>query len=100
MPDWQIVSDELWTAVVARCKEAEGRAVRLSDGRLVGRPPRAAITNLLAGISTCGVCGGGLVVETYRHSKGKPRVPHYVCARRRANGKCANALRIALTDMH
>jgi site-specific DNA recombinase len=100
MPEWRIVSDTLWNTVAPRCKEIEGRAVRFSDGRLAGRPPRGAVTNLLAGIATCGVCGGGLVVETYRTKAGTPRSPHYVCARRRANGACANALRMSLADMN
>jgi site-specific DNA recombinase len=99
MPEWRIVSDELWDAVAARCKEIEQRAVRFSNGRLAGRPPRAAITNLLAGIATCGVCGGGLVVETYRQKHGL-RAPHYVCARRRANGACTNSLRLAVAEMN
>jgi site-specific DNA recombinase len=100
MPAWRVVSDELWQEVATRIKEIEARAVRWADGRLAGRPPRRAVTNLLAGLASCGVCGGGLVVETYTQAKHKPRVPHYVCARRRANGKCANALRIPRDDMH
>lgn len=60
------------------------------------------MTNLLAGLAKRAVCGGGLVVETYRHTKGKPRVPHYVCARRRASGDkaCSNGLRIRVEDMN
>ena len=46
------------------------------------------------------MCGGGLVVETYTQSKHKPRVPHYVCARRRSNGACANAIRLSLAEIH
>ena len=99
-PEWQIIPDELWKAVETRRREMEGRAVRFADGRLAGRPPQHAITNLLAGIATCGACGGGLVVETYRTSNGKLRRAHYVCNRRRANGKCENALRIPLDEMN
>jgi site-specific DNA recombinase len=100
LPEWRIVSDEVWQEVATRIKEIEGRAVRFTNGRLAGRPPRRAVTNLLAGLGSCGVCGGGLVVETYTQAKHKPRAPHYVCARRRANGSCANALRIPLATMH
>jgi hypothetical protein len=99
-PSWRVVSDELWQQVAARRKEVEATAVRLADGRLAGRPSRQPITNLLAGIAQCGVCGGGLVVETYKSSKGKPRRMHYVCSRRRQNGACINALRVAVEDMH
>ena len=99
MPEWRIVSDDLWDAVAARCKDVESRAVRFSDGRLRGRPKRQAVHHLLAGIATCGVCGGGMVAETYTQSKTKPRVPHYVCARRRANGACANGLRLSVAAM-
>ena len=103
-PEWRIISDDLWFAVAARRKEvAEAcAAMRMSDGKLSGRLPKGKVTNLLAGLAKCAVCGGGLVVETYRHSKkkGKPRVPHYVCNRRRASGACTNTLRIPLEDMH
>ena len=46
MPEWRMVSDDLWDAVAVRCQEAEGRAVRFSDGRLAGRPPRRSPTCL------------------------------------------------------
>jgi len=100
MKDWRIVSDELWDAVAARCKDVESRALRHSNGRLIGRPKRQAVTNLLAGIASCGVCGAGLVCETYVQSKTKPRVPHYVCAKRRSNGGCSNRLRLSAAAMN
>lgn len=49
------------------------------------------------GLATCALCGGGLVVETSARKRG--RVPEYVCARRRLNGACANALRMAATKL-
>ncbi len=54
--------------------------------------------NLLAGLATCGVCGGGLVVETSSRKRG--RVAEYVCHRRRKNGTCTNTLRIAVETMN
>jgi len=99
-PTWRIVSDDLWNRVAERRKDVESTAVRMSNGRMSGRPPKGAVTNLLAGLAKCGLCGGGLVVETYKHSKNKPRVPHYVCNRRRASGACLNTLRIPLDEMH
>ncbi len=62
--------------------------------RLPLRPRKecAAQHSTLAGLASCGVCGGGLVVETSGRKAG--RVPEYVCTRHRHNGTCANALRI------
>jgi hypothetical protein len=74
--DVQNVSDDLWTRVVARRRETERQAVRFASGRLSGRPPKHGAKNLLAGLATCAVCGGGLVVETSPRKRG--RVPEYV----------------------
>ena len=98
VPEWRIVSDDLWNSVHAMLKDQSQLAVRFSNGKLQGRPVRKALTNLLAGLAECGVCGGGLVVETYKTSDGKPRRSHYVCARRRANGKCNNTQRLELNE--
>jgi site-specific DNA recombinase len=100
IPEWQIVSDDLWNTVAERRKAMEQMALRFNGGRLVGRPPKNGVTNLLAGLATCAVCGGGLVVETYKSTKGKSRKSHYVCNRRRANGKCDNDLRISVEDVN
>lgn len=87
---WRIVSDDLWNRVAERRKLLEEQAVRFTGGtlhgKIAGRPPKGAAKNLLAGIAKCAACGGGLVVETYQYTKNKPRVPHYICARRRASG--------------
>lgn len=94
----RIVSDELWQRVASRRRDVEGRAVRFSSGRLSGRPPKHATRNLLAGLATCGVCGGGLVVETSGCKQG--RIPQYVCHRHRHNGTCSNALRVSVVEMN
>jgi hypothetical protein len=94
IPEWRIVSDELWHRVRERRRDTEGRTLRFADGRMIGRPPQHGAHNLLAGLATCALCGGGLVVETSNGSRGKPRTAQYVCHRRRAFGGCANALRI------
>ena len=60
----RIVSDDLWARVQSRRADTAGKALRFADGRMSGRPPKDAPKNLLAGLATCGVCGGGLVVET------------------------------------
>ena len=54
--------------------------------------------NLLAGLATCGVCGGGLVVETSGRKRGRQK--KYVCHRRRKNGTCDNAVRIEVETMN
>ena len=94
----RIVSDELWERVRSRCADTDGRTLRFGSGRLSGRPPRSAVKNLLAGLATCGVCGGGLVVETSSRKRG--RVAEYVCHRRRKNGTCSNRLRIAVATLN
>lgn len=94
----RIVSNEVWERCAARRKEVEGTAVRFESGRLSGRPPKNGVQNLLAGLATCGVCGGGLVVETSARKNG--RKPEYVCHRRRHHGTCTNALRIAVEEMN
>jgi site-specific DNA recombinase len=120
----RIVPEELWNRVASRRKDVEGRAVRFASGRLSGRPPIHATKNLLAGLATCGVCGGGMIVES---SSGKRRdafttanlpaanlpVPgvavvghlqgrylYYCCARRRNTGTCTNSLRIGVVEMN
>ena len=96
--DLQIVSDDLWTRVRSRRADTENRTLRFDSGRISGRPPRTHVRNLLAGLATCGVCGGGLVVETSSRKHG--RAPEYVCHRRRKNGGCSNKLRVAVKTMN
>jgi site-specific DNA recombinase len=96
MESWRIVDDALWQRVAARRQDVEGRAVRFADGRISGRPPKRATNNLLAGLATCALCGGGLTVETAPAKRG--RVPEYVCFRHRATGACSNTLRMPVAD--
>ena len=96
--DLQIVSEDLWTRVRSRRADTETRTLRFDSGRISGRPPRTHVRNLLAGLATCGVCGGGLVVETSSRKRG--RVSEYVCHRRRKNGSCSNKLRVAVKTMN
>ncbi len=58
-----------------------------------GRPPRATESlYLLTGFAECGVCGGGMVVETRDFKRYRQRV--YVCGYHRSRGKavCSNRL--------
>ena len=82
----------------SRRQGAETLALRLAGGRLSGRPPKTATQNLLAGLATCALCGGGLVVETSPRKRG--RVPEYICYRHRANGACTNTLRMPVADLN
>jgi hypothetical protein len=94
----RIVPEPLWRRVESRRTDVEGKAVRFEGGRLSGRPPRGATLNLGAGLFTCGVCGGGLVVESGGKKRG--RVPEYICHHHRDNGSCTNDLRISVADMN
>jgi site-specific DNA recombinase len=95
----RIIDEPLWRRVAARRREAEGRALRFAGGRMSGRPPKYAVQNLLAGLATCGVCGGGLVVEWSNNRKG--RYAYYMCHRRRHHGSsCTNALRMPVSDVN
>lgn len=87
----RIVSDDLWHQVASRRADVEGRTVRFASGRLSGRPPKHEARNLLAGLATCGLCGGGLVVETTKRKNG--RRAEYVCHRHRHTGVCKNDVR-------
>ncbi len=98
LPHLRIVSEELWNRVASRRADIEGRAVRFGSGRISGRPPKNAVKNLLAGLATCGLCGGGLIVETSAR-KGH-RVAEYICNSHRRNGSCTNALRVAAEVMN
>jgi hypothetical protein len=92
------VSDDLWNRVRSRREDTEGKSLRFDSGRLSGRPPKNATKNLLAGLASCGVCGGGLVVETSSRKNGRQH--EYVCHRHRHNSTCGNALRIPIAEMN
>lgn len=91
----RIIPDDLWTRVATRRQETEGKAVRFESGRLSGRPPKHATKNLLAGLATCGICGGGMIVET--SGRRASRVPYYLCHRYKNLGTCSNALRVPVS---
>ena len=97
-PHLRIIDEPLWTRVQARRQDAETLALRLARGRLSGRPPKTPTANLLAGLATCALCGGGLVVETSPRKRG--RVPEYICYRHRANGACPNTLRMPVEGLN
>jgi site-specific DNA recombinase len=94
----RIIPEDLWKRVASRRADTEGRTLRFESGRISGRPPKHATKNLLAGLAACGVCGGGLVVETSGHKAG--RVPQYMCNRYLRQGSCTNGLRIDVELMN
>jgi site-specific DNA recombinase len=94
----RLIAEPLWRRVQARRKEIEGRTLRFEDGRMSGGPPKHGTPNLLAGLATCGLCGGGLVVETGGKKRG--RKPEYICHRARATGSCTNKLRMSVAEMN
>ena len=98
VPHLRIIDDSLWKRVQSRRHDVEGKTVRFASGRLSGRPRKDAVQNLLAGIATCGVCGGGLVVERSNNKKGQ--YAYYICHRHRALGTCTNTLRVSVDDMN
>jgi site-specific DNA recombinase len=98
VPHLRIIDEPLWRRVQARRTAMEGRTLRFADGRMSGRPPKHGTQNLLAGLATCALCGGGLIVDSsLRKSE---RIPQYVCQRARANGSCTNRLRISVAEMN
>jgi hypothetical protein len=94
----RLIPDALWLRVRARRQETEGRAARFTSGRLSGRPPKTPTANLLSGLATCGICGGGFTITTGPRKRG--RQPEYVCYRRRQNGTCQNELRMPVAEMN
>jgi site-specific DNA recombinase len=99
--DLRIVPEDLWQRTAAARQEKEGRALRLNNGILLGRPPKHGAFNLLAGLATYGDCGGGLVIETSKSTAKKPRKPHYMCHRHRdAGGVCPTNLRVPVEDVN
>ena len=94
----RIIDEDLWKRVQSKRRDVATLEIRFELGYLSGRPPKHAAMNLLAGLATCGVCGGGLIVESGGNKRG--RIPEYICHRRRTNRVCSNTLRIPVTLMN
>jgi len=95
VPEWRIVSDELWRAAHARLESARANYLAGTQGMPWGRPSSGTATKyLLTGIGRCGICGGGLVVRGRKH--GKARQNRYACSTVHYRGRtvCANSLEI------
>ena len=64
-PTLRIIPEALWQAVAGRRVDARQAYVRTTGGRLWGRPASGVESRyLLTGLTTCGLCGGSLVVQS------------------------------------
>ena len=64
-PNLRIIPEALWQAVSDRRANARQAYVRTTGGKLYGRPPSTVESRyLLTGLTTCGLCGGSLVVHS------------------------------------
>ena len=86
MSPLRIVPVALTDAVDARLAAMRARMLRLSDGRLIGRPPGEGARYLLTGLMTCAVCHGGF--EALSRPHGRRRAFVYGCATHRRKGAC------------
>jgi site-specific DNA recombinase len=106
----RIVDQDLWAAAHAQIA-ATGRAfLRAADGsgRMVGHADAIVNRYLLSGLLACGAhsdapgrkpfCGSPLIATT----RGRKRVPSYVCAGHREKGKtfCTNQTGVPMTELN
>jgi site-specific DNA recombinase len=98
VPEWRVVSDDLWRAAHERLERARQNYLAGTQGRPWGRPVTGTTAKyLLTGIARCGVCGAGLTVRSRSH--GVTRSFRYVCATHHYRGRaiCANGLELRQT---
>jgi DNA invertase Pin-like site-specific DNA recombinase len=88
-PDLQIVSNDLWQQVQARC--AEVRQTLPARPLMQGGHAALYSRKLFAGFLTCGVCGGAIATTSGGHGS-----PRYGCLRAWRNGPtaCANKVTV------
>ena len=89
VPEWRIISDELWERAQAR-KRFAGR--RFSPSHMGGfnRSERSR-RYIFSGFLVCGVCGSKMVIAS---GSGKRGYVKYGCPSHRYRGTCANGLMI------
>jgi site-specific DNA recombinase len=88
VPNWRMVTDEQWAAVVAANKDRQG-ASWWKEGGL--NRSEASRRYIFSGLMTCAECGGN--VSIVGGEKGSNR---YGCIGHRYRGNCSNALTILL----
>lgn len=101
-PELRIVSEALWAAAHARLAGAREDYLRRNTGRTWGRPTNGTESPyLLTGLAQCGVCHGGIFVQTRQH--GRRRARFYACSTHHHRGRqvCGNsqALPMELIDL-
>ncbi len=97
-PELRIVTDEQWKAVHARLASTRETYLRQTDGKVWGRPANGVASKyLLAGMSTCGLCGH--TMEARSRSHGGERRMFYGCSGywRRGLAVCANRQEIPMS---
>jgi len=87
VPEWRIVSEELWQAVAGRRKEAAGSFPRLGGMSRTERSRRY----LFSGLLRCGECGSSMVICA---GSGKRGYVKYGCHAHKHRGTCGNKLMI------
>jgi site-specific DNA recombinase len=106
----RIVDQDLWAAAHAQIAAASRAFLRAADGsgRMVGHAETILNRYLLSGLLACGAhseapgrkpfCGSPLVATT----RGRKRVPSYVCAGHRERGKtfCTNQTGVPMAELH
>jgi site-specific DNA recombinase len=94
----RIVAPALAESVDARIAAMQARMLRLSDGRVLGRPAAEGARYLLTGMLRCSECGGSF--EALSGSHGRRRAYVYGCATHRRKGAaiCANGLVVPMED--
>jgi len=86
VPEWRIVSDDLWNAVQAEIKRRQGPSWWLEGGLNLTEASRRY---LFSGLMSCAVCGGSINIVG-----GKGDSARYGCVGHRYRGTCDNKLTI------
>jgi hypothetical protein len=96
-PTLRIVPADLAATVDARIAAIQSRMLRLSDGRVLGRPASEGAKYLLTGLLRCSECGGTFEALSGSHGR---RAYVYGCATHRRKGACvcANRLIVPMED--
>ena len=90
VPEWRIVSEELWQAAHASYSE---RKAQFSNTGAAGVRSSSTSKYLFSGLLVCGECGSKLVIVS---GDGKRGYKKYGCPSHRYRGTCSNAMMIRL----
>jgi site-specific DNA recombinase len=89
VPEWRIVSDEMWERVQSRIRFVKERFSSVQVGGFT-RTERSK-KYIFSGFMICGVCGARMVIVT---GSGKRAYVKYGCPSHRYRGTCSNGLMI------